>query len=318
MGKRLCALMMGLLGSLTALAGTLDDSAVPGTLYDVGTHRLHLYCQGQGAPTVLFESGLGGVGLEWMGVLEKVARQVRACYYDRAGYGWSEAGPLPRTAVREAGELAALLDAAAIRGRVLLVAHSYGGYVAQVFARQRPARVAGLVLVDASHPGQLAQFPVKQGNYCAALALGMPLRIALSPHLPRGLPPIYRRAVLERMLRDSAARAQLSELCHFAESAQAAGGAGRAFPQLPLLVMSRGRAEFPPTPAGREKERVWAELQSDLARLTAGGLHVVGRHSGHHLHLDQPGLVASATVNSVMLARSAVGDGYHRRFASQD
>lgn len=318
MDRRLRYLMgLALLAGVVAV-NAAETVAAPGRLYSLGTHHLHLYCRGQGAPTVIFESGLGGVGLEWMGVLERVSRQSRACYYDRAGYGWSEAGPMPRTASREANELAELLDVAGIHGRLLLVAHSYGGYVVQVFARARPERIAGLVLVDASHSAQLTRFPVARGRYCPALDRGLPLRMTLDPRLPPGLPAEHRRTMLTLMLRDTAARAQLSELCHFAGSAAAAGAGGRPFPQVPLVVVSRGRAEFPATARGREQETDWATLQGDLSRLVGGALHVIGRHSGHHVHLDQPALVASATINSVMLARSAVGDGYHRRFAGQN
>ncbi len=317
--KRLLPHLFGLLLLACATPSPAAESLpAPGHLYAIGTHQMHLYCQGQGSPTVVFESGLGGVGLEWMGVLERVSRQVRACYYDRAGYGWSEPGPMPRTAMREADELAALLKAADIRGRLLLVAHSYGSYVAQVFARAQPQRIAGLVLVDGSHAAQLARFPVVRGSYCTSLDRGLPLRMQLEPHLPASLPTGDRRTMLTLMLRESAARAQLSELCHFADSAAAAGAGGQAFPQVPLSVISRGRAEFPATETGRAQERAWTALQSDLSHLVGGALHVVGRQSGHHVHLDQPALVANATVNSVMLARSAVGDGYHRRFAGQD
>ena len=76
-------------------------------------------------------------------------------------------------------------------------------------------------------------------------------------------------------------------------------------------------AEANPSPKPGTTHPSLAEGRIAL-HLVGGALHVVGRHSGHHLHLDQPALVANATVNSVMLARSAVGDGYHRRFAVQD
>lgn len=287
----------------------------PGTLYNVGTHHLHLYCAGHGSPTVLFESGLGGIGLEWMDVFRQVAARSRACFYDRAGYGWSDAGPLPRTAGRAAAELATLLDAAGIHDRVLLVAHSFGGYVAQIFARAHAGRLAGVILVDASHPAQLAAFPIRRGSYCDGLERGYPLRIDLRPQLPAGFPRAQRAVALQLMWSGDAARAQLSELCSFAVSAGQAAGDGAPFPSLPLVVVSRGMAEFPATPRGAQQERAWRALQARLGTLTDSALHVIGRASGHHVHLAQPGLVAGLALDSVMLARGAEGVDPTRRFA---
>ena len=85
----------------------------PGRLVSVGTHRLHIWCDGDGGPSVIFDAALGGSSLSWSLVHPSIARTTRACVYDRGGFGWSEAGPLPRTAGRIADELYALLRAAA-------------------------------------------------------------------------------------------------------------------------------------------------------------------------------------------------------------
>lgn len=313
---RLLLLLHALLCATAAGAAGTTKPAAPGTLYDVGTHHLHLYCAGHGSPTVLFESGLGGIGLEWMEVFREVAARSRACFYDRAGYGWSEAGPLPRTAGRAAAELATLLDAAGIHDRVLLVAHSFGGYVAQVFARAHAGRLAGVILVDASHPAQLAAFPIPRGRYCDALERGYPLRIDVRPQLPGGFPRAQRGVALQLLWSGVAARAQLSELCNFSLSADEAAGDGTPFPSLPLVVVSRGVAEFPATPHGARQERTWRALQVRLGTLTDSALHVIGRASGHHVHLAQPGLVAGLALDSVMLARGAEGADPTRRFAA--
>ena len=78
----------------------------PGLMVDVDGHRLHLWCFGQGAPTVIFDSGLGGTAFDWYPVLRDVSGFTTACAYDRAGMGYSEPGPSPRTSRRIAGELA--------------------------------------------------------------------------------------------------------------------------------------------------------------------------------------------------------------------
>src|SRR6185437_4833919 len=98
----------------------------PGTLVDVGGFRLHLHSEGDGAPAVIFDAALGGSSLSWALVQPRVAAFTRACSYDRAGFGWSDAGPMPRTASEIAKELHALLAAAGGKPPYILVGHSFG------------------------------------------------------------------------------------------------------------------------------------------------------------------------------------------------
>src|SRR5213593_4339995 len=131
----------------------------PGQLVDIGGHRLHLWCTGAGAPAVILDTGLGGSSADWGYVQAEVARFTRVCSYDRAGMGYSDPGPSPRTARRIAGELAALVDRSGIHGRLVLVGASTGGFNVRVFASDHTDRVAGLVLVDASHEDQAHDVP---------------------------------------------------------------------------------------------------------------------------------------------------------------
>ncbi len=125
---------------------------LPGRLVDAGGFRLHLHALGQGGPIVVFDAALGGSSLSWALVQPDVARFARTCTYDRAGFAWSERGPLPRTTGRAADELRAALDRAGERPPYLLVGHSYGGLVMRIFAARFRSDVAGLVLVDPAHP----------------------------------------------------------------------------------------------------------------------------------------------------------------------
>jgi pimeloyl-ACP methyl ester carboxylesterase len=165
---------IGLLGVILALAGTgavyqaigssLDRAnfAPPGDLIDVGGHRLHLHCAGpleDGGPTVILEAGAGMASPIWAWVQTQVDDTTRVCSYDRAGYGWSNVGPLPRDAKTIAAELHALLESAAIAGPLILVGHSIGGVYTRVYARLYPEDVVGMVLVDSSHPDQLRRSP---------------------------------------------------------------------------------------------------------------------------------------------------------------
>ncbi len=90
----------------------------PGRFVDVGGFRLHLHAAGEGAPVVVFDAALAGSSISWTFVQPAVSKFARTCAYDRAGFGWSEAGPMPRTAGRVAEELRVLLDKAGSRRRI--------------------------------------------------------------------------------------------------------------------------------------------------------------------------------------------------------
>ena len=140
------------------LAGTIYESVSeaadirayppPGQMVDVGGYRLHINCTGEGSPTVVIESGWGDSSAGWGWVQPEVAKTTRVCTYDRAGMGWSEASPEPRTAREFAKELHTLLEKANEPGPYVLVGHSMGGYTVRVYAHDYPEEVAGLVLID--------------------------------------------------------------------------------------------------------------------------------------------------------------------------
>src|SRR5215213_1289756 len=132
-------------------AGDATRYPPPGQLVDVGGYRLHLHCVGEGSPTVIMEAGGAGNVLHWMLVQPAIAQSTRVCAYDRAGMGWSEPGPLPRTPQQIVAELHTLLTNAGIPGPSILVGHSIGGKYVRLYARQYPQDVAGMVLVDARH-----------------------------------------------------------------------------------------------------------------------------------------------------------------------
>ena len=123
--------------------------AQPGQLVDAGGFRLNLYCLGSGSPTVVFDSGFGDWAPAWSKVQPEIAKWTRACSYDRAGAGFSDPGPMPRTSVRIAGELRTALHNAGIAGPYILVGSAYGGDNVRTFADLYMDEVAGLVLDDA-------------------------------------------------------------------------------------------------------------------------------------------------------------------------
>jgi pimeloyl-ACP methyl ester carboxylesterase len=123
----------------------------PGKLVDIGGYRLHLNCAGSGSPTVVLEYGHQGSYFDWSLVQPEIARFTRVCYYDRAGYGWSDPSPRPRIPSVMSEELRSLLHAAGENPPYILVAHSYGSVTAEMFAYEFPDEVSGMVLVDGVH-----------------------------------------------------------------------------------------------------------------------------------------------------------------------
>ena len=118
---------------------------------------LNLNCTGKGSPTVILDSGMGVPAVGWNLVQPEIAKFTRVCSYDRAGYGSSGAGPMPRTSAEIAKELHALLEAGRESGPYVLVGHSFGGFNVRVYNQEYPNDVVGLVLVDASHEDQSAE-----------------------------------------------------------------------------------------------------------------------------------------------------------------
>jgi len=157
-----------------------DMYARPGKRVAANGTRLNFYCMGSGSPAVVFDSGWEDWAPVWTIVQPQVAKWTRACSYDRAGAGFSDAGTLPRTSVQIADELHAALRSAGIKGPYVLVGHAFGGDNVRTFAARYPAETAGLVLVEADvggpneHRGDLKR--IAELRECRdAVAAGKPL-----------------------------------------------------------------------------------------------------------------------------------------------
>src|SRR5918998_1682354 len=171
-GRALLWLVVALL--ILAVAGAIYQAIAteraeqayppPGEMVDVGGHRVHINCVGQGSPTVVLDAGSGGFSAHWVSVRREVSGTTRVCAYDRAGMGWSEMGPEPRDAERISGELHALLKGANIEGPYVLVGHSFGGLYARTYAARYPDEAAGVVLVDSSSPKQAGHQPATRDS----------------------------------------------------------------------------------------------------------------------------------------------------------
>ena len=128
-------------------------------MVDVGGFQLHAILRGQGTPTVIFEPALRGCALQYARIQSAVGTLTRVLAYDRAGQGWSDAGPNPRTPANLAAELQALLGKRDLHPPYVLVWHSFGGMLARIYAGSHPEEVAGVILVDATHVDEYEPFP---------------------------------------------------------------------------------------------------------------------------------------------------------------
>lgn len=263
----------------------------PGSFVWVGKHRLHLNCSGEGSPTVIFDSGLGGSSLDWVRVQPQVASFTRACSYDRAGYGWSDPGPRPRDSARISTELESLLGNASVPTPYVLVGHSFGGFNVRLFSHNNPEQVTGLVLVDSSHEDQFRRFEEAGVGSTAPRHGTFILRNGLQ--IPDGLPEDVAHVVQLFAIRRSSMTAFHSELRHLRRSAEQLRNAS-SLPDIPVVVISHRIDETVAATTETRRARIWMDMQADLARRAPHGKHVISATGDHYVHLNQPQLVVDS------------------------
>jgi len=258
----------------------------PGRMIDLGTHKLHIFCLGTGRPTIVAESGLGGFSLEWLKIQTDLSREFRICTYDRAGYAWSQAGPLPRTSEQLAEELDEMLFRAGESPPFLLVGHSFGGYVVQHFAKLNPGKTAGLVLIESSHPWQASRLPLQRPVGAMNTARERRQYVSWGP-VHRNFPYEVRTLAYHFMRSRRATRTRRYEWSNLENSGAELAALG-PLPDSPTIVLTRGTRVWPQTELGDAMELTWRELQRELVVSAPYAMQTVVPFSGHHIHLDQP------------------------------
>ena len=162
-GVRIVAMAIAFLAAIFAIGTSyqwlrtrqfFNQYPAPGKLIDIGYCRMHILAEGEQTdlPAVIWIPGSHDAGISMAPFHNAFKSQTRSILYDRAGSGWSDNGPFPRTVVREVHELASLLSGAKQNGPFVIVAHSFGGLVATNFASLYPEKVAGLMLMDIACP----------------------------------------------------------------------------------------------------------------------------------------------------------------------
>jgi pimeloyl-ACP methyl ester carboxylesterase len=263
---------------------------VPGDdrLVDVGGYRLHLKCMGAGSPTVVIEAGLGGSSDGWIKVMPEVAKFTRVCGYDRAGEGKSDPAPRRLTHVGTrtyielrngedvVRDLHTLLSNANENGPYVIVGHSLGGLYSILYAHTYPKSVVGMVLVDSSHPDQVAN---------KAQILGVEATKTEHDSLMQNEEGADVDAIYAEVNRT-----------HWQTD-------------IPLYVLCRGRTT---TPKAGQSQAVTGQLdqarfleEQDFTRRSTNSKFLVVEKSGHRIHWDQPEVVVQAIHDVVDSVRTS-------------
>lgn len=295
-------LLVGYIYESIAEAADAKAYPPPGQLVDVGGYRLHINCTGTGSPTVVIDAGLGDWSTGWGFVQPEVAKTTRVCTYDRAGWAWSEPGPLPRDAAQFAKELHTLLKNAGIPGPYVMVGHSLGGLTVRVFVHDYSSEVVGVVLIDSMTPQQFAQSPTdaqpqldtqsRPFNLLVALGrLGI-MRLLAKPlgilpdappnaeaYYALGVRPQNMQALIDDSLGMPAAGVQASAV--------------KSFGDLPLIVLTARLNDKPG----------WQVWQTELRQLSSNSQQLFAENSGHNIEFDEPEAAVKAILHMVEQVR---------------
>lgn len=306
-------LLAGMLYQQSAMEHDRTTYVSSNNLVEVDGVEMHIQCEGEGSPTVVFESGAGTPHTNWWQVQKVIVQDVRTCVYDRQNIGWSEhTGNIP-TPEFVAQTLHMLLENAGESAPYLLVGHSLGGVYVREYAMQYPNDVVGMILIDSSHEQQLERFPEVYSVWaisepptltlCRVIAQIGILRIlnlgSASTQFPEDT-PIYSEEIA--IFNQSHFCSGVSSDVAGVTSLDISTGPG-SLGGIPLTVLTAGvqQADNPEIfPVGfsveilQEIDRTWLYLQEELATLSTNSLWIVVEDTTHYIHLDQPQVVIDA------------------------
>jgi pimeloyl-ACP methyl ester carboxylesterase len=262
----------------------------PGQMVDIGGRRLHLQCEGPDTkPVVILESGAFGQTIWYRTAFDEVAQVARVCMYERAGLGWSDEVPLPRSLGSRVDDLHALLQKGDVSPPYILAGHSMGGLLARMYIKSYPEEVAGLVLIESSEEHfnttersqqQSAASAKQMGTGALLLSLGVEISQVRFPNAPPELDIMQRASVFR------AGQDDMMTMSHLKQELQSFGELG-TLGDLPLVVIQQGKPD-PNRTAELAKE--WSDAQARLAALSTRSVALVAEKSWHSVMVDQPEL----------------------------
>ncbi len=291
---------LAVLAVILALLSCGEGGSQPSDqMITVGTHRLHIHREGQGAPAVVIDVGIGSSSEEWRQLQKQIAEITHVCTYDRAGYGSSEPGPLPRHSGTVAEELHALLQGASVSGPYILVGHSLGALNLQVYAARYPDDVAGIVLLD---PPPLSW--ILGESYLGLRQMAEQMTNEWQAQADRLADSSDPRALAEAAF----FRAIASEHREMLGESATLAAANETFGDLPLAVIASGMANPLFGEVADEYQQYWVRQSRAVAGKSTRGRFILVKESSHHLHRDAPAVVLEAIVALVREVRGPSGD----------
>lgn len=279
----------------------------PGQMVDVDGYKMHIHCMGEGVPTVILVAGLDDYSIFWSQVQLELLKSTRVCSYDRAGLGWSEPSPNPRTSDTMVDELHTLLVNSNVDAPYVMVGHSFGGALVRLYAHDYPEEVAGMVLVDAAPDELFVRIPLwrnaiagKIGLYRTLAPLSSLGLLAFSPkNIPnRGMPGDVLAQHRAIAVSTDYFQTCLAENEAFESNLAEVLSAHISLDTVPLIVISRGYWDPMPGFSKTENEQAWQtwqEMQSELLSLSSKSRQIIAEGSEHNIQLQQPELVIDAT-----------------------
>jgi pimeloyl-ACP methyl ester carboxylesterase len=310
-------LLLGIIYQRVSSARDFRAYIPPGVFVEVSGYKMHLNCNGpkESTPAVILESGLNDSWLSWYKVQPSIAKFASVCSYDRAGVGWSDAQPGEPDSQTIALRLHALLQSAAVRPPYVLVGHSSAGLHVRVYQKLYPAEVAGIVLVDASHPDEMNRMPsqIAAGRSKRRLKFEL-LKLAVPFGVPRLTgrcgdgPPEIKNLLRTAQCRTLWMETQEAEFDAFDKSAEEVPAAA-SLGSMPLIVLSHdpkigGKPGVLPAAIAEHSEIAWAQMQEELSHLSTSGKHIVAQGSTHYIQFDRPDLVTDAIRSVVDAVRN--------------
>jgi pimeloyl-ACP methyl ester carboxylesterase len=293
----------------------MDLYAGPQRLVRIGRRRrLNALLTGEGPVTVILAAGGGGSTINWGYVQAALSRDFRVFAYDRAGMGFSDPGPLPRTTGRSVDDLRAALNALGLTPPYVIAGHSMGSFDARLFAFRYPDEVIGMVLVDprgdalierlsAASPGFPGRYR-EEGQTLrrkAAIAArgaqpGSPEYAEIVQPDDPLLTPAVNAAFRALALRPSYWRTVLSEGRCLDEVSPGELGAARRPLKIPLIVLTASR---PPGEGDTPEEtramvEMWRTSHDELAALSTRGERRDVADVGHMIPTERPDVVVAA------------------------
>jgi pimeloyl-ACP methyl ester carboxylesterase len=299
---------LGIAGSAYQAIAARSDLAQyppPGQFIELDGRRIHLLVKGQetGRPTVILEAGIGSFSSNWAWVQTELAASTRVVAYDRAGLGWSDPAPEPQDAQQSAADLHAALEEAGISGPYVVAGHSYGGLVVRAFADLYPQDVAGMVLVDASHPDQWAHILESRGGRTVAMGnritgfltrLGVVRLFGMNAGSTAGLPDQAAGEMKAFLDRPQAWSTSSGVLSIWEARTRPQINRARPLGDLPLAVLSVTEQAL--------YSEVLTELQAELPALSSNSLHRTVEGATHENLVSQRehALIVVDTILQVM------------------